>query len=335
MDSISRRNFTVSSASQFLRTISTIEGTEKEISPHGGKALPLDMAVALAFKSRDLGTDTFAGGGSLIGQTVKKDVTPALEANTICGKLGAEIESGLSDPTNFPVATTDFTATWLAERASVASQDIALAWASMSPHRISVSIVASTLLSTQSAPDFDATILRLATRKLFQALDQAALTGTGGIQPIGVLNTQGVPTFTFGGAATNLTVLSAPQAVKNANAPFDGGFGWALSPDVEARWRNIQKFSGSSTTLMSDTGYVAGYLSQVSTELNAANAGNKVIFGAFQNLKIGVFGNSAWTNVNPYTLSKTGEKIFTLHLYCDCGITRPTCFIISTDSGAQ
>jgi HK97 family phage major capsid protein len=301
---------------------------EPQISPHGGRAMPLDLLF------RDLGTDTFSGGGALVGQSTLKDVTPFLRARTVCGKLGADIRTGLTMPTNFPVLTADFSAQWLAERATVTTQDLAVAWASMTPHRISISLNASTLLSTQSVADFDLLIQQQATQKLFQALDQAALNGTGGVQPIGVLNTPNVPPFTFGGSATWSKVLSAPQAVKNANAP-DGSFGWAVSPDVEARWKNIQKFSGSSTTIMDDRGNVAGYSSEFSTELNSTNASNRVIFGSWNDLKIGIFGDSAWVTINPFTNSANGEKVFTLHLYCDAGITRPACFIASTDSGAQ
>lgn len=77
------------------------------------------------------------------------------------------------------------------------------------------------------------------------------------------------------------------------------------------------------------------YPSAMTTELNSSNAGNKVIFGNWADLVIGIFFDGVWVTINPYKLAANGEKIYTFHLYADVGAARPASFCISTDAGNQ
>jgi len=304
MNSISRRDFTWRN---FLASQASIEGCEQAaMQGQRGRFVPFDLLT------RDLNVGTFSAGGALVGQKVEDKIIPFLRAKSICGRLGATVITGLVPPTGTPVLTGDFSAQWMQESQAVTPADVSLAQVLTTPHRISISLNASKLLSIQSSADFETVVATEASGKLFQALDQAALNGTGGAQPIGILNAAGVSTVTFGGAATWGKILDFEQDIGNANA--DGpALGWAQSPNTRTRWKQIQRATGTSTFLQNDDNTVAGYPSAVTTELNSTNAGDQCVFGNWSDLAIGIFFDGVWISNDPYTRSDLGENKYTFH----------------------
>jgi hypothetical protein len=325
MKTLSLSNFTLD---EFLKTDREVEGAEGMRSVHGGKYLPFSLLA------RDMQAGVASQGGALVTQAVDQTVVPFLRAKSVCGRLGADMRVGLRPPTSLPVVLGDFNAQWLGENQECEAGDLRFGNALLSPHRISISITASKLLSAQSAPDFDQMISSQATAKLMQALDQAALTGSGGVQPIGILKTNGIATVTFGGPVTWPNFLKFEQTLGNANA--DGAsMGFAQSWDTRARWKQVQRETGTSTYIQDDDNRAGGFTTAATTELNSTNAGDKVIFANWSDLVIGTFGNGVWVQKNPYLLAKSGEDQWSMHLYCDCGVKRTASFVVSIDSAAQ
>jgi HK97 family phage major capsid protein len=313
----------------FLNTREPIEGFENRVMQgNSGRFVPFDLLT------RDLNVGTFSAGGALTGQKVESGIIPFLRAKSVCGRLGATVITGLVPNTGTPVMVGDYQAAWMAESQQATSADVTLAQVLTTPHRITISLNASKLLALQSSADFESFVASEASAKLFQALDQAALNGTGGTQPIGILNAAGTSQVTFGGAASWPKILSMEQDIGNANA--DGpAMGWAQSPDTRAKWKAIQRASGTSTFLQADDNTVAGYTAAMTTELNSTNAGDKCVFGNWSDLAIGIFFDGVWVSVNPYSLDTTGETRYVFHLYCDVSLRHPASFCISTDSAAQ
>jgi HK97 family phage major capsid protein len=313
----------------FLNTREPIEGFENRVmANNSGRFVPFDLLT------RDLNAGTFSAGGALVGEKVEPGIIPFLRAASISGRLGAKVITGLVPNTGTPVMVGDFQANWMTESQQAPTADVTLAQVLTTPHRISISLNASKLLALQSSADFESFVASEATAKLFQALDQAALNGTGGSQPIGILNAEGVSNVTFGGAATWAKILNFEQDLGDANA--DGpAMGWAQSPATRAKWKSTQRASGTSTYLQSDDNSVAGYSSAMTTELNAANAGDKCVFANWSDLAIGIFFDGVWVSVNPYSLDTTGETRYVFHLYCDVSLLHPASFVVSTDSAAQ
>jgi len=320
---LSQRNFTFR---KFLTSSESIEGYEDRISPHGGRFLPFDLVF------RDLNVGTYSAGGALTAPKIDGKIVGPFRPLPICGTLGADLRFDLKPDMIVPVLTSDFSAQWLAEYQASTSGDLSAAQALLTAHRVSASVVVSNLLSNQSAPDFDQDLREQISLKLLQALDAAALVGSGGVQPLGLLNQPGVTKTTFGGSATWSSVLTFEKLLGNLNAePAGARLGFAVSVNTRFKWKSASRTTNGSTFLMNDDGTVGGTPSAATTEITS----DQVIYGNWRDLLIAVFFGGAWITVDPYTLSKTSELLVTAHLYCDAGAKRPGSFVVSTDSGAQ
>jgi len=259
-----------------------------------------------------------------------------LRAKSVCGRLGAEIRTGLVPNLSLPIVTGDFNAQFLSEYATATEGDLAVAQALLTPHRIVITLTASKLLPIQSGIDFSTALTQQATAKLFQALDAAALTGAGGATPLGILNTANVGKVTFGGGPTWTKILAFESIIGNSNANADGSsLGWAQSPNCRAILKATQRAIGTSTFLQDDQNRIAGYPAYMTTELNSTAANDQCVFGNWADFVIGIFFDGVWVNHNPYSKSATGEDVYTWTLYADCGPKHPASFCISTDSAAQ
>jgi HK97 family phage major capsid protein len=323
-----KRNFTFK---KFIAEPDAIEGTEGEISLHGGVPVPWDCVL----DTRNLGVSSFSGGGALVGTKVQPDLISYARSKMICGQMGCTYLTGLTMPNAQPHALTPVTTQWLAEHQASTPSDISIANLSFAPCRVSATVPYSNLLRAQSALDFEETVKGEIVKALFLAADQAAILGTGGVMPIGVLNTVGTQTLTFSGPPTFSKLMSMPQAIKNQNLDIDASLGFAMSPDVEFALRTTPRGTGLSTYLMNDNGTVGGFRSISSTTLNASSANNRVLFLAWENLYIAWFGNSVWLTIDPFTNAKTGERSITAHCYIDAGLVRPQAAICSVDAGNQ
>ena len=323
----SKRNFTFK---KFIEAPGAVAGCESEVSRHGGICVPWDLIL-----KRDMSMGVFAQGGATVATHVEPDIIPFLRAKSICGRLGATIITGLAMPNAFPVFESDFSTQWLAENQGATAADVAIGQMAFTPHRVSATINVSTMLVGQAAGSFEDIVRRNIVQKLFQSLDAAALTSpTGGAAPLGLLATVGTNQVTFGGAPTWSKVMSFPQAIENSNANIEGAsLGFAVSPNSKFIWRTTQRAAGTSTFIC-EGDRVGNYPVESSTELNAANAGDRAIFGNFADLYIGIFGAGPWVTVNPYSNSRNGERVLTIHLYCDAGTPRPQSFAVSADSAA-
>jgi HK97 family phage major capsid protein len=310
---------------EFLSTDAHIEGYQGMVlEGQPGRYVPFDLL------RRDMGLSTFSKGGALVGEHVEPEVIPFLRSKSICARLGAQVVTGLRPPTGFPVVTGDFSAQFSDEFYQTQPSQVTLGQQGLTPRRLSCVVIASKFLEKNSGVDFDAFITEQASAKIFQTLDTAALTGTGGNLPIGILNAQGTSTVTFGGAATWPKILNFEQDLGNANA--DGPrMGWAQSPNTRAKWKAAQRASGTSTFLQADDNTVAGYPSSMTMALST----DQCIFGNWSDLILGVFFNGFWVTNNPYTLSDEGQSRWAFHLFCDVTMRHPASFCVSTDSAAQ
>lgn len=328
MHTISKRNFTWD---EFLKTSCVVEGSEGRNSPHGGRHVPFELLT------RDAQAGVFPLGGALVeSPAVDKTLVGPLRAVSVCAALGAEIRTGLIPSTAIPVVTGDFSAQWLGEVQTASPGDLTVGQALLTPHRVVIGVTSSKLLSVQASPDFGASLAREASAKLFQSLDFVSLTGIGNAQPLGILNTVGVGTVTFGGSATWSKILSFESIIGNANANGPGAsLGWAQSPNTRAKWKAAPRGSGLSIYLQQDDNRVAGYPALMTTELNSTNANDRCIFGNWSDFVIGVFGDGVWVVSDPYTKSATGEDSYVFTMYADCGCKHPASFVQSLDSAAQ
>jgi HK97 family phage major capsid protein len=173
------------------------------------------------------------------------------------------------------------------------------------------------------------------------AKDLAALSGTGGAQPIGIINTTGVGIQAVTeGTPTWAQVVGFESIVAGANADFG-----ALAYVVSAQGRGVLKqtpkagATGPFPIYMWENpidaarasegeGTVNGYRALATNQLNTATNGDKVIYGNWEDVIIADW--EGWeVLVDPYTLSRNGEIQVTIFNFTDIGIRHPGSFCYS------
>jgi len=177
-------------------------------------------------------------------------------------------------------------------------------------------------------------------------LDYLALNGSGSAsEPTGILNTPGIGTVLFGGAATYAKVVNFEGLLVQANADVQGArIAWLTSPLVRNTWKALAAaLTGGTTTNAkpvweagawndgSNDGIVNQYRAAVTN--NVLN--NQVFFGNWEELVIGIFGNGLDITPNPYTRAKEGVIEMTINTYADIALRHAQSFVISSDSGNQ
>ncbi len=275
--------------------------------------------------ARAMTTGNFASAGALVADEII-DTLDTLRNQSVCLVAGANLITGLKGDSRLVYSKTDPAVHWIAEGEEVDDEDPDLAVILMVPHQVSCKISYSTTWLAGAGTRGEKYMEDLLGRALARALDGAALAGTGGVQPLGILNTPGANTVTFGGAPTWGKVLDMEHEVDEDNAPL-GARAYIGSPSVKRIWKETERVEGNGRFLWDGN--------QVNGERGLATKNivdHRAIFGAWNELFLGL-----WDVVllrDPLTSADNGIVHLYMHIYADVGF-RPQSFCVSTDSAAQ
>ncbi|OYW88798.1 MAG: major capsid protein [Sphingobium sp. 32-64-5] len=241
------------------------------------------------------GTDT--AGGYLVAAEHRPDLyISALAASSVVRGLGARVLSGLVGNVEIPRETGAPAIGWVGENQALSADDAEFGALTLSPKHAGALAEWSRNMLLQSSPDIEALLRQMLARDLALAIDRAAINGTGGTQPVGVLGTAGIQTVTspasiFAAVAdavakadaenvgTNRAILTTPEVRKIA----------ALARDAEGRPMGVATvFHGVPTTFSNQTPKTLG-----------AGAEHGMIYGDWSELLIGIWSEIDIL-VNPY-----------------------------------
>jgi HK97 family phage major capsid protein len=292
----------------------------------------LSFVIPTSALTRDLSVGVATAGGYLVG-TEKPSLIDLLRPFSCIAAYSPTVLNDLTSDVSLPAVTVGTTTGWSAENAAltgVGDPVFALPVA-LSPHLVSATVKLSRKLIASTQFDFQAGVLRELYQALGASLDQAALLGTGtGNAPLGILNAPGVGALTFGGPATWPNILKFLTSVGKANAPKDH-LAWLGSNNAAEKLRQAVKSTGSSNFVWQD-GKIGDYRAEASSWLDATD---QLIFGAWDNLIVGLWLDGISVLVDPFTASSTNEIKLTATCYMDVGLLRPALFAVSVDSAAQ
>ena len=179
-------------------------------------------------------------------------------------------------------------------------------------------------------------------RVLAIAKDLAGIAGTGGKQPLGILNgpTGGtenqLQTVTFGATATWAKILSFETNVFTQNADQLGTPSFLTNITVRNAWKQNAKIGSTYPVYLTDdnnktNGYDTNVTNQIST---SGTYSNRAIFG--------VWGQAMFCDwagydvvVDPYTQAANNQVLVTINALADFIVRHWPAFCVSTDSGAQ
>ena len=320
-----------------------LDGIEKEASEATavvckrtpkGFYIPQDIVGKTRVK-RALTAGDVTKGGYLIGtEVLVADMIELLRNKPLVAQMGAKTLSGLVGNVAIPRVTGGAAAYWLSETGEATGSDQTFGQLGLTPKRLVGDTVYSKELVMQTSLDVEAFVRDDLMTVLAIAKDLAAINGAGNAELVGIMNTTGIKTVTFGAAATWAKVVQFETELADANATA-GTMAYLTTPAVGGAWKTIPKVTGQAIFLWEKgaglgVGEVNGYPAYATKQV----PGNKVIFANWADLIL-----AEWAGidvvVDPYSLKKTGQIEVTITLHCDIGVRHAVSFCVSTDSGAQ
>lgn len=269
-------------------------------------------------------------GGSLI---------ELLRNKTLLNSLGTVNLTGLVGNCAIPKQTAAATAYWLDEVSSVTDSAQLVGQLALTPKRLSASTPYTKQWLAQSSIDAEAFVRDDLMRVMAIAKDLAGIAGTGGGQPLGIINTPNINSETFSAAATLAKILAFETDIVTANADI-GAMNWLTNITVRNKWKQIAQLGSTFPIFLCSpdnkaNGYAVNVTNQIpTTAINGFGAGNIVIFGAFNQLIMADWAGMDVV-VDPYSLAKKNEVQITVCIFTDIGVRHAQSFAVSTDSGAQ
>lgn len=314
--------------------------------PYSGFLVPADVAVdlgaagrgrSMANGYRDLNVTTAAQGGNFV-QTSLAPLIEILRNRMVTNRLGVQTLSGLQGNIAIPRQSGAATAYTLAEAAVLTKSTQAINQISLSPHRVGAWNAYTKQLLLQSSTDVENFIRDDLMKVLAIKLDKLVLDGSGGADPIGILNTTGIGSVTFGAAATWAKLISFETALSVANADL-GKMAYATTPTVRGVLKAAAKIGTTFPVFIWEStgnsdgpndGVVNGYRAAVTNQI----AGNAVYFGNWEDDIMAMWGGYDVV-VDPYTSATSATVNITVNSFVDNAVRHAASFSVSTDSGAQ
>ncbi len=330
-----------------------VDGLEKEASDAeakrvgrtaGGFFVPADVLNASFVASqralamlrdprtftRQMTAGTAADGGNLVAtDLLSGSMIEMLRNLQAVLAMGATQLTGLVGNVAIPSQTAAGTAAWRTEVQEVSASKQTLGQVTMSPNRCAALTIYSKQLLAQSSIDIEAFIRMDLATIIALAIDYAAIQGTGGAQPQGVVGASGVGALTFGGAPTWAKVVEFETTAATANA-LTGRLGYLTTPATRGKWKTTEQATGTARWLWSDGDQVNGYRALATNQV----ASNKVIFGNWADMIIGLWAGLDIT-VDPYKYAELGEVRVVANQFVDVALRHAASFVVSSDAGNQ
>lgn len=281
---------------------------------------------------------TDADGGYLTGPGGKMLFFEALRNKLTLAQLGAQFLTGLHGTVPI-VGGGTFTAAFAAEGGEITKTKSAFAdRGTLTPKRLGALGAISKELIHQSSVDVERIIVNELTNSIAQAIENAAINGSG-VAPIptGLLNTSGVKSVVLGTNGDAISwgkVVELESEVKAANG-HGVNMGYLTNPKVIGKMKTILK-SSADRFIMEDNkvnGYSCLDTNVVPSDLDKGTSTgvcSAMIFGAWEAMLIGMWGGLDLI-VDPYTRKAFGEVELNTTQFVDIGVSNPEHFGIAKD----
>lgn len=296
----------------------------------------------VSMASRALTVGNFASAGSLVGtDLLAGSMIELLRNKAVVMSLGPTTLSGLVGNVAIPKQVGAATAYWLPEGGTVTASDQQFAQLGLMPHRLTAQTAYDKQLVAQASVSVEAIVRNDIALVMALKKDLAALQGSGNSgEPLGIANTTGVQTVTFGAAATWAKVLEFETDLATANADQTGTPVWLTNPSVRGKWKAAPKVSASTFPIFlwgdaTGANVVNGYAAYVTNQVPTTGTGANLVYFFVPGELIVADWAGIDVVVNPFSLDSTGQIRTTVTQWTDLAVRHPGAFVVSTDSGAQ
>lgn len=317
---------------------------------YGGFAVPANAPVRCRTTrgerrrmQRDLNVTTFGQGGAFVQTTITTPIIEILRNRMVCERLGVVVMAGLEGNVAIPRQTGAATAYALPESATLTKSTQVLDQVLLAPHRVGAQNDYTRQLLMQSSIDVENFIRDDLMKVIAVDWDRLILNGQGAqSEPLGIIQTPGVASLVFGGAASWSNVVLFETNVALANADVEE-CAYVTTPGTRGRWKVIAKTGVGVTSvvpifLWENDGYsegmpagtVNGYRAVATNQI----PGNLVVFGSFGDVIQGLYGGYD-VIVNPYSRDTDAAVRVTINTFGDVAVRHPASFCVSADAGNQ
>lgn len=336
------------SFAKFFRELGTQEGltgveaemaalAREEASRSGINLKGVGIPAAVLSENRvfaGMTAGTPADGGYTIATALQYQ--EALRNKLVLVGVGARMITGLVG--NIDVTEGEaISVSWEGENTTTNDKKKSFTQRSLTPKRCSVNVPISKQLINQSSWDVEKMILDDILNAHAEALEIAAINGSGVGQPKGILNTDGIGSVAIGengGAATFKSMVDLETQISIRNADL-GSLAYVTNSKVRGALKTTLKANGVAGYIW-EKDEVNGYKA-VASNIVPAN----ITKGTGSNLSAAIFGNfndlliCQWGGLDiisdPFSLKKDGAIEITLNAYHDVFVRRTASFAAIKD----
>ena len=306
---------------------------------HGGILVPWRLRDDEELgQTRVLGTNQPTGGATLVGQQVMPDMIDLLRNRALVLVAGARLFPGLQGVVYFNKKTGAPTVAWMDENpaADAGQSEPAYGYVSLSPKTLIGQIQIPRQLLVMSSIDVEADVRNDLAIGHGLAIDLGALHGKGtDKQPVGIYSTADVLSHAVGGVPDLEDITTMPALVADKNADL-GSLSWMTTPLMAGVLKRTPLVSGYPVFLWVGTyregelgGYPARATNQISKTLGAGSE-HGLVFGNWQDLLVGMWGNDLEIVVDVVTKAARGQVLITSYSMGDTAVRRGESFTKGT-----
>jgi HK97 family phage major capsid protein len=286
---------------------------------------------------------TFGDGGALVGtDRLDAQFIDLIRNRSAFLNSGLTMLSGLEGNVEIPKKLGSSQYYFVGENADVTNSKLTFGLVNMIPRTIGVRVPISRRMMIQSSPDVENLVRLDMAESVALGTDYTIGYGTGSNgQPLGIINTTGIGSVTFGGGASKAFAASLGGGTHDcgdwadyvdletalaANNLDAGTMRYVGNSGVKgALKQTLRAAAAGSEYIMTDAGTVNGYEFIVSNQMQT----NDVLFGNFADCVVGMWSGLDVV-VDPYTQSASGQVILTVHQDFDVAVRRAQSFALGT-----
>lgn len=341
------RSYDLGRAVQALMNKKPLDGLEREASEAMAKIvgrspegfyIPQDFLNRGWNQKRDQVVGTASTGGNVVATNLLGgDFINLLRNRTVVRRLGATVISGLTGNVAIPRQSAAATAYNVDETTATTESNVTFDQVNGNPKAVSAYVEYSKRLLNQASIAISAFLEDDLTKIIALKQDLNALNGSGSAnEPLGIINTTGINTVTFGAAATFGKMVDMESAVETDNALM-GALAYCTTAAAKGKLKQKVVDAGSGrfvwTSIAGDPaqdGEVNGYRAASTNQVPS----DKAIFGNWSDL---VILEWAGLDVTLDEITKAEQRLCKLVVSQDQDVIvrHPVSFCVSTDSAAQ
>jgi HK97 family phage major capsid protein len=285
-------------------------------------------------QQRALVAGNASGAGYLVGNNNGgQSMIELLRNQMVIMELGARSLANLVGDIVIPRQTGGATAYWLPETAALTLSQQTFGQLTMTPKRVGASTAFSKQLLAQTGGDIEYLVQSDLMTVLALEKDRVALNGLGSSgEPLGILNTAGIGSVSFGGNQPNrFRALEFQTDVIASNAEM-GSLAYLTHPTVAAAWAALPEVPNQAIYLWAGAvqkGTIAGRPALSTNQMVA----DKMIYGNWSDILVGEWGALDLV-LDPYSLALQHQIQVVIHQMCDIAVRHVGSFSVSADSPA-